>query len=63
MKLRYQRALVKLSGELLAGPGGPLDAAGFSFCAREIRAARDAGAKLAGVLGDRHRRPVHHLEP
>ncbi|HAZ31002.1 TPA: UMP kinase [Candidatus Acetothermia bacterium] len=51
MKLRYHRALVKLSGELLAGPCGPLDAGGLSFCAREIRTARDAGAKLAVVIG------------
>jgi len=51
LKLRYRRALVKLSGELLAGPGGPLDAGGLSFCAREIRAARDAGAQLAVVIG------------
>jgi uridylate kinase len=51
VKLRYQRALVKLSGELLAGPGGPLDAGGLRFCAREIQAACASGAELAVVIG------------
>lgn len=51
MTLRYRRALVKLSGELLAGSNGPLDGGGLLFCAREIRAARDGGAKLAVVVG------------
>jgi uridylate kinase len=51
VKLRYRRALVKLSGELLAGPGGPLDEGGLRFCSQEIQAACDAGARLALVVG------------
>ncbi|MCR4392542.1 MAG: UMP kinase [Candidatus Acetothermia bacterium] len=51
MKARWRRALLKLSGELLAGPGGPLDAGGLSFYAREIAAAREAGVELAVVMG------------
>lgn len=51
MSLRWRRGLVKLSGELLAGPDGPLDSGGLRFCAREIAAAREAGAELAIVIG------------
>ena len=51
MSLRYRRALVKLSGELLAGPDGPLDAGGLRFCASEIKAARGAGVELGVVTG------------
>ncbi len=51
MRLRWGCALVKLSGELLAGPGGPLDEGGLNFCARELGAARAAGAKIAIVIG------------
>lgn len=51
MKLRWQRALVKLSGELIGGRGGPLDAGGLRFCAREVGAARNAGAEIALVTG------------
>jgi len=51
VKLRYRRVIAKLSGELLAGPGGPLDAGGLRFVAREVRAARDAGAEVGLVMG------------
>ncbi len=49
--LRWRRAVLKLSGELLGGEGGPLGEGGFSFYAREIAAARGAGAELAVVVG------------
>lgn len=49
-KLRWRRAVLKLSGELLAGDG-PLDKEGLSFYAREIKEARAAGAELAVVMG------------
>ncbi len=51
MRLRWRRVLVKLSGELLAGPEGPLDRGGLRFCAREIQAARKAGVEIALVIG------------
>lgn len=51
MKLRYRRVIAKLSGELLAGPGGPLDAGGLRFVAREVMSARDAGAEVGLVMG------------
>lgn len=51
MSLRWRRALVKLSGELLAGPDGALDAGSLRLWAGEIAAARRAGAELAIVVG------------
>lgn len=42
---------MKLSGELLAGEGGPLDAGALSFYAQEVGAAREAGAEIALVIG------------
>ncbi|MBC7220670.1 UMP kinase [Candidatus Bipolaricaulota bacterium] len=51
MKLRWRRALVKLSGELIGGRGGALDAGGLRFYAREVGTARDAGARIALVIG------------
>ena len=51
MSLRYRRVLVKLSGELLAGREGPLDAGGLRFSADEIGQVRRAGAEVAVVLG------------
>jgi len=50
-KLRWRRAVLKLSGELLGGEGGPLDERGLVFFAREIREAREAGVELAVVPG------------
>lgn len=47
----YQRVLFKLSGELLGGSGGPLEAGAFSFYAQEIRGAREAGVELGVVMG------------
>ncbi len=51
MNLKFQRVLFKLSGELLGGGQGPLDAGAFSFFAKEVAAAREAGAQLALVVG------------
>lgn len=51
MTLRWKRVVVKLSGEMLAGPDGPLDSRGLRFYAQEIGAARRAGAELALVIG------------
>lgn len=51
MTFRYRRVVLKLSGELLAGPQGPLDAGGLRFWAREIRAACAAGGEIALVVG------------
>ncbi len=51
MKLRFRRVVVKLSGELLAGAGGPLDEGGLRFCAQEICAACGAGARIGVVVG------------
>ena len=50
-ELRWRRAVLKLSGELLGREGGPLDHGALSFFAREIKGARDAGAELAVVVG------------
>ncbi len=47
-----QRVLLKLSGELLAGPGGePLGAEGLIVVADQIESARALGAQVAVVLG------------
>lgn len=51
MKLRWKRALLKLSGEVLGGKEGPLDKGAFSFYAGEIGRAREAGAELGVVVG------------
>ena len=51
MNLRYRRVVLKLSGELLAGPGGPLDQGGLRFCSQEIKTARGAGVEIAVVIG------------
>jgi uridylate kinase len=51
MKLRWKRALLKLSGEVLGGKEGPLDRGAFSFYAKEIGRAREAGAELGVVVG------------
>lgn len=51
MKLRWQRALVKLSGELIGRGGESLAREGLRFYAREVGAARGAGVKLAVVVG------------
>jgi len=51
MKLRWKRALLKLSGEVLGGKEGPLDRGAFSFYAGEIGRAREAGAELGVVVG------------
>lgn len=51
MKLRWKRALLKISGEVLGGREGPLDKGAFSFYAGEIARAREAGAELAVVVG------------
>ena len=51
MNLRWKRVVVKLSGELLAGPEGPLDRGGLRLYAREIASARGAGAQVAIVIG------------
>jgi len=49
--LRWRRAVLKLSGELLGGEEGPLDQRALSFFAQEVEAARAAGAELAVVMG------------
>jgi len=49
MRLRWKRALLKISGEVLGGKEGPLDKGAFSFYAEEIGRHREAGAEL--VLG------------
>lgn len=51
MSLRWTRALLKISGEVLGGKEGPLDKGAFSFYAGEIARAREAGAKLSVVVG------------
>ena len=51
MSLRWKRALLKISGEVLGGKEGPLDSGAFSFYAAEIGRAREAGAELAVVVG------------
>lgn len=51
MRLRWKRVLLKLSGEVLGGGGGPLDAGALSFYAQEIKRAKEAGAELAVVMG------------
>ncbi|MCS7217125.1 MAG: UMP kinase [Candidatus Bipolaricaulota bacterium] len=51
MTLRWKRALLKISGEVLGGKEGPLDKGAFSFYAGEIGRARAAGAELAVVVG------------
>lgn len=51
MSLRWKRALLKISGEVLGGKEGPLDKGAFSFFAEEIARARQAGVKLAVVVG------------
>lgn len=51
MSLRWRRALLKLSGEVLGGKEGPLDKGAFSFYAEEIARAREAGAELSVVVG------------
>ena len=51
MSLRFRRALLKLSGEVLGGKEGPLDSGAFSFYAGEIRRACAKGAELAVVVG------------
>ncbi len=51
MSLRWKRALLKISGEVLGGKEGPLDKGAFSFYAEEIAQARQAGAELAVVVG------------
>lgn len=51
MRLRWKRALLKISGEVLGGKEGPLDKGAFSFYAEEIGRAREAGAELAVVVG------------
>ncbi len=51
MNLRWKRALLKISGEVLGGKEGPLDKGAFSFYAGEIGRAREAGAELGVVVG------------
>ncbi len=49
--LEWQRAVYKLSGELLAGEAGPLSERGLLFFAREIKTTWEAGVELAVVPG------------
>lgn len=49
--LRYGRILLKLSGGVLGGEGNPVDPARVGFAAREIVAAREAGAAVGVVVG------------
>jgi uridylate kinase len=50
--LRYQRVLLKLSGEALAGAGEvPIDLAALSKFAEEIQEVHNLGCELAIVLG------------
>ena len=44
-ELRWSRAVLKLSGELLGGREGPLDYGALSFFAREIKKPGEAGGK------------------
>lgn len=49
---KFQRVLLKLSGEALAGERGfGVDSAVVQFIAREIEAMRDLGAQVAVVIG------------
>ena len=46
-----RRALLKLSGEGLSGPGGPLDPAVIATLAADLGAVREAGTEIAVVVG------------
>jgi uridylate kinase len=48
---QYQRILLKLSGELLAGKGKPFDAVAMADVARAIKGTVDAGIQVAIVVG------------
>jgi uridylate kinase len=47
----FKRVLLKLSGEALGGSNPGLDAAEMTAIAREVKAAYDAGAQIAIVIG------------
>jgi uridylate kinase len=50
--MKYQRILLKISGEALAGPAGyGLDGAVLKRVAQEIKSVREAGVELASVSG------------
>jgi uridylate kinase len=50
--MKYQRILLKISGEALAGPAGfGLDGTVLARIAQEIKSVRDAGVELAIVTG------------
>jgi uridylate kinase len=49
---RYERVLIKLSGQAVAGGGeGPFDADALGHLAREILAVRETGVRVAVVIG------------
>jgi uridylate kinase len=48
---QYQRILLKLSGELLAGDGKPFDPESMAEVARAIKGTVDAGVQVAIVVG------------
>lgn len=49
--MRWEQALLKISGEVLRGKEGPLDEGAFSFYAGEIARVRKEGAELSVVMG------------
>jgi len=48
---RFNRILLKLSGEALAGKGDAIDPATITRIAREIKAVHDLGVQIAVVIG------------
>jgi uridylate kinase len=51
-ELKYQRILLKLGGEALAGPGGyGIDADGLDRLANVIKKVKDCGVEMAIVIG------------
>ncbi len=51
-ELKYQRILLKLGGEALAGPGGyGIDAHGLDRLANVIKKVKDCGVEMAIVIG------------
>src|SRR5690349_15219870 len=51
-QLRYQRVVIKLSGQAFAGGGDfGLDPAAFAFAADEIRSVRELGVEIIIVVG------------
>ncbi|MCD6310463.1 MAG: UMP kinase [Candidatus Eremiobacteraeota bacterium] len=47
----YRRVILKLSGEVLSGPGGPLDSDRLKIFVKEIASVVSSGAQVGIVLG------------